>query len=236
MAPDPPCRGLRRSRHPDRRARDPRHRARLPVTRGGRPSGAPLLDNDANRELFEESVELLVKALHDDELQHDGKHFQIPARVPYRGYDLESVTLVPRPLRRPVEIWQAISSGRSISFIARRGIKGITTLTGELMVEQIAHQYQDAAAEAGRELELGQDISIGFGLYIDDTREKAIERLRPYHDERYKWFSPFGIVRYTDEQGNPVGTPSGDGLPNIEDGVDQKRLALRATRVDRRGR
>ena len=183
--------------------------------------GAPLLDNDANRELFEESVELLVKALHDDELQHDGKHFQIPARVPYRGYDLESVTLVPRPLRRPVEIWQAISSGRSISFIARRGIKGITTLTGELMVEQIAHQYQDAAAEAGRELELGQDISIGFGLYIDDTREKAIERLRPYHDERYKWFSPFGIVRYTDEQGNPVGTPSGDGLPNIEDGVDQ---------------
>ena len=86
--------------------------------------GAPLLDNDANRELFEESVELLVKALHDDELQHDGKHFQIPARVPYRGYDLESVTLVPRPLRRPVEMWQAISSGRTISFIASRGIKG----------------------------------------------------------------------------------------------------------------
>ena len=92
--------------------------------------GAPLLDNDANRELFEESVELLVKALHDDELQHDGKHFQIPARVPYRGYDLESVTLVPRPLRRPVEMWQAISSGRTISFIASRGIKGITTHDG----------------------------------------------------------------------------------------------------------
>ena len=95
-------------------------------------------------------------------------------------------------------------------------------MTGERMVEQIAHQYRDAAAEAGRELELGQNISIGFGLCIDDTREKAIERLRPYHDERYKWFSPFGIVRYTDAHGNPIGTPGGDGIPNIEDGVDQK--------------
>ncbi len=45
--------------------------------------------------------------------------------------------------------------------------------------------------------------------------------MRPYHDERYKWFAPFGIVRYTDEDGNPIGTPGGDGLPRLEDGVDQ---------------
>jgi len=184
--------------------------------------GAPLIDADANRELFEVSVDLLVKALHDDVLQHDGKHFQIPARVPYRGYDLEDITVVPRPLRQPVEMWQAISSGRTISFIAKRGIKGITSLTGELMVEQIAHQYRDAAAEVGRDLALGEDISRGFGLYIADTEHEAIERLRPFHDERYKWFAPFGIVRYTDEKGQPIGTPGGDGLPAIEDGVSQQ--------------
>lgn len=184
--------------------------------------GSPLLDNDANRELFEESVELLTKALHDEALEHDGKHFQIPARVPYRGYELEDITVVPRPLRQPVEIWQAISSGRTISFMAERGIKGITTLTGELMVEQIAHQYRDAAAKAGRDLQLGEDISRGFGLFIAETEQEAIERLRPYHDERYKWFAPFGIVRYTDEHGQPIGTPGGDGLPAIEDGVAQQ--------------
>ncbi len=128
--------------------------------------GAPLLDNDANRELFEESVELLVKALHDDELVHDGKHFQIPARVPYRGYDLESVTVVPRPLRRPVKIWQAISSGRTIASMASRGIKGITTMTGERMVESIAEQYRAAAGE---------------GWTRARARRGHRDRLRPFH-------------------------------------------------------
>ena len=101
----------------------------------------------------------------------------------------------------------AIASGRTLNYIAERGIKAMVALTGELYAEQMITQYHDAATAAGRDLPLGGDMALGFGFYIADSKEEAIERVRPFHDERYKWFAPFGFVRYTDEQGRPWGTP-----------------------------
>ena len=50
-----------------------------------------------------------------------------------------------------------------------------------------------------------------------------MERARLFHDERYKWFAPFGLVRYTDAEGRPWGTPGAPSrVPTLEDGVDQK--------------
>jgi alkanesulfonate monooxygenase SsuD/methylene tetrahydromethanopterin reductase-like flavin-dependent oxidoreductase (luciferase family) len=50
--------------------------------------GAPLLDQDANRELFEEQVEVILKAFHERAFAHHGKHYTLPPPVPYRGYEL----------------------------------------------------------------------------------------------------------------------------------------------------
>jgi len=184
--------------------------------------GAPMLDNQANQELFEEQMEVLFKAFNQESFSHQGKYYTIPARVPYRGYDLQEVTLVPRPIHRPVEIWQPIASGKTLGYIARRGIKGMVTLNGEKLVERIFRAYREEAAQAGRQLELGQDLCLGLGFYIADTPAEAIERVRPAHDERYKWFAPFGFVRYADEQGRPWGTPGAPArVPTIEDGVQQ---------------
>lgn len=185
--------------------------------------GAPLLDGDANRELFEEQVELLMKALNEESFSHQGRHYQVPAPVEYRGRPLENVTVVPRPLNRPVEVWQAIASGRSIPYMAHRGIKGMISLTGEQIALEMAELYQAEAAKVGRELELGDGLCLGFGLYLADSEQEAIDRVRPYHDERYKWFAQFGLVRYTDEHGRVWGTPGAPArIPTIEDGVEQK--------------
>ena len=185
--------------------------------------GSPLIDQDANRELFEEQVEIILKAFNQESFSHHGKHYDIPPDVPYRGYQLEEVTLVPRPINLPVEIWQPMSSGRSIDFIAKKGIKGMTALSGEKVVEQFFTTYKDSAAKAGRSVTLGQDMSLGFGFYIADTQKEAIEKVRPYHDERYKWFSPFGLVRYVDEEGRMWGSPGAPArTPMVEDGVQQK--------------
>src|SRR5207249_4534756 len=73
--------------------------------------GAPMLDDAANRELFEEQFEIIMKAFHEDAFSHNGKHYTLPPEVPYRGYQLKEITLVPRPIRRPVEVWQPIVSG-----------------------------------------------------------------------------------------------------------------------------
>ena len=169
--------------------------------------GSPVIDNDANRELFLEQMEVILKAFNEDSWSHQGKYYTIPPEVPYRGYDLKEITMVPRPVSQPVEIWQPIASGRTLNYIAERGVKAMVALTGELYAEQMITQYHDAATAAGRNIPLGGDMALGFGFYIAGSREEAIEKVRPFHDERYKWFAPFGFVRYTDEEGRPWGTP-----------------------------
>ena len=84
-------------------------------------------DNDMNREIFEEQVEVIMKAFHEDSFSYQGKHYQIPPEVPYRGYTLKELTLVPRPKYQPVECWQPMvsSSQRAMDFMAKHDIQGI---------------------------------------------------------------------------------------------------------------
>ncbi|HET8576621.1 MAG TPA: LLM class flavin-dependent oxidoreductase [Methylomirabilota bacterium] len=185
--------------------------------------GAPLLDAAANRELFEEQMEVLLKCFNEESWSHRGKHYVIPPDVDYRGYRLREITMVPRPLRRPVEIWMPIASGKSIDYMARQGLKAMVTLNGEKILEKVATAYRDACARHGRSKALGEDLIWGVGLYLADSQEEAIRRLEPSHDERYKWFAPFGFVRYADEQGRPWGTPGAPArVPTLRDGVEQK--------------
>ncbi|HVQ76088.1 MAG TPA: LLM class flavin-dependent oxidoreductase [Candidatus Binatia bacterium] len=185
--------------------------------------GAPMLDNKANQELFEEQMEVLLKAFNEESFRHHGRHYQIPPAVPYRGYELREVTMVPRPMHRPVEIWQPIASGKTLPYIAQRGIKGMVTLNGEKIFDQVARAYQAEAAKAGRALALGEDLCWGVGLYLAESQAEAVRRVEPYHDERYKWFAPFGFVRYADAEGRSWGMPGAPArLPTIHDGVAQK--------------
>ena len=85
--------------------------------------GAPLIDQNANREHFEEGVDIVFKAFNEERFSHRGKYYTIPPEVPYRGYTLKEITLVPRPMRLPVECWQPIQSGsdRAFDFMAKHG-------------------------------------------------------------------------------------------------------------------
>jgi alkanesulfonate monooxygenase SsuD/methylene tetrahydromethanopterin reductase-like flavin-dependent oxidoreductase (luciferase family) len=185
--------------------------------------GAPLLDTDANRELYEEQMEIIMKAFTEESFSHQGKHYTLPAQVPFRGYTPEKISLVPRPLNRPVEIWQAIASGKSIPYMAQHGIKGMISQNGEKLSREIFRTYQAEAAKAGRELALGEDLCLGLGVSIAPTQQEAMDAVRPYHDEAYKWFAPFGFVRYTDEEGRPWGSPGAPSrAPTLEEGIHQR--------------
>jgi alkanesulfonate monooxygenase SsuD/methylene tetrahydromethanopterin reductase-like flavin-dependent oxidoreductase (luciferase family) len=89
--------------------------------------GAPLLDPNANREMFGEGVELLFKAFAGEPFSHQGKYYTIPPEVPYRGYTLKEITLVPAPQRLPVECWQPIQSGSERAFDSWRKTSSRTT-------------------------------------------------------------------------------------------------------------
>ena len=88
--------------------------------------GAPFIDPNANRDMFEKGVEVLFKAFAGKPFSHKGKYYTIPPEVRYRGYTLKEITLVPAPERLPVECWKPIQSGseRAFDFMARYGIGG----------------------------------------------------------------------------------------------------------------
>jgi alkanesulfonate monooxygenase SsuD/methylene tetrahydromethanopterin reductase-like flavin-dependent oxidoreductase (luciferase family) len=186
-----------------------------------------LSDNEANREMFEEQVEILFKAFNEDSFSYEGKFYKIPPEVPYRGYTLKEITLVPRPRTLPVETWQPVvsASQRALDFMARHHMKGIIgggAATGGA-AEAVIRQWQETLAKHGRETELGADLAIGYNFHIAETEEKAINEVRTFFEENMKMFAPLGFVRgLSDDQISAIADPRrarSAGLPTIEDGV-----------------
>jgi alkanesulfonate monooxygenase SsuD/methylene tetrahydromethanopterin reductase-like flavin-dependent oxidoreductase (luciferase family) len=189
--------------------------------------GAPLRDQAANRALFEEQVELILRAFHEPAFAHHGQHYTIPPRVPYRGYEPTELTLVPRPRHRPVECWQPIVGGspQALDFMARHGIKGM--IGGGAAAgganEQTVRAWREALAQHGRETALGGDLLIGFSFYLADSEEQAIREATPIFEENLKMFAPLGFVRgLTEEQIAATADPArarGAGLPTLREAV-----------------
>jgi alkanesulfonate monooxygenase SsuD/methylene tetrahydromethanopterin reductase-like flavin-dependent oxidoreductase (luciferase family) len=190
--------------------------------------GAPLLDQAGNRELFEEQVEIIFKAFNNESFAHRGKHYTLPPQVPYRGYTLEELTLVPRPLRLPVECWQPIQGGseRALDFMARHGIQGLVgggSAEGGAM-HNVVVAWQKAHAKIGRHLDLGERMCFGFHFYMADSREQGIREAAKYYEENMKMFGELRLVRaLTDEQieimRDPKRAPSAK-LPRVEDAIN----------------
>ena len=185
--------------------------------------GGPLIDGQKNREVFEEGIQLMQKAFSEESFSFKGKHFTVPPEVDYRGYKVKEVTLVPRPIHTPVDIYMPIASGGTIDMMAKYGLKAMVTLNGEKILDDVIQAYRQACAKYGQHKQLGEDMIWGAGMYLAKDQEEAIRKVEPAHDERYKWFAPFGFVRYADEHGRTWGTPGApSAMPTIREGVKQK--------------
>src|SRR5262245_16839134 len=149
--------------------------------------GAPMLDGEANRELFEEQVEIVMKAFREESFSHRGKHYALPPEVPYRGYTLKELTLVPRPVN-PVETWQPVvsASARGLDFMMKHGIKGLIGGGAATMATKSIDAFQEAAHRAGKDYALGEGLSLGIFYHLADSRERAVREITPWYEEHVK--------------------------------------------------
>ena len=187
-----------------------------------------ITDNDANREMFEEQVEIIMKAFNEESFSYKGKFYDLPPEVPYRGYTLKEITLVPRPRTLPVETYQPIvsASQRAMDFMAKHGIKGIIgggAAAGGAQ-DQVITQWRDTLAMHGRDTELGTDLIIGYSIQIADTEDQAIKDATHFFEENMKMFAPLGFVRgLSDDQMAALAQGSSKArsaqLPTLEEGV-----------------
>jgi len=190
--------------------------------------GSPLIDQAANREMFEEGVELIFKAFNNERFSHQGKYFTCPPEIPYRGYALKELTLVPRPQKLPVECWQPIQGGsmRALEFMAKHGIQGMVgggSAEGGI-VQKLVNDWIAAHKKVkGIDLIPGERMAIGFQFHIAKNREEGIREAHKYYEENMKMFGELRLARaLTDEQVVAMRDPKTAvtaKLPTLDDAV-----------------
>lgn len=188
--------------------------------------GNPMIDQDANRDLFEEQCEVIFKAFNEQSFSHVGKHYTIPAQVPYRGYDLKEITMVPRPVNLPVEAWQPVVNAkpRGLDFMHKYGLKGFIGGGAATLEAGPIIAYQEAGQRVGKDLKLGEGLNIGLHMYLGETREQAIKEITPIFEEHAKMFGPLGFLPGVTAEQLDIIAQRGDwyaqGVPNVEDYMD----------------
>jgi alkanesulfonate monooxygenase SsuD/methylene tetrahydromethanopterin reductase-like flavin-dependent oxidoreductase (luciferase family) len=80
--------------------------------------------------------------------------------------------------------------------------------------------YRDAAARAGKQLALGEDLQLGLHFHLARSREQAIREIKPIYEEHVKMFAPLGFVPgLTPAQVEAVAQRGGwdaAGVPTVE--------------------
>ena len=129
---------------------------------------------------------------------------------------------MPRPIHLPVECWQPVvsASARGLDFMVKHGIKGAVGGGAATMEAGPITGYRDAAARAGKDLKLGEDLMIGLVIHLADTKERAMREIVPLYEEHAKMFAPLNFMPgLTKEQIAAVGQRGGwyaAGVPRVE--------------------
>ena len=185
--------------------------------------GAPMLDAEANRDLFEEQIDIVMKAFESESFSHRGKHYTLPPATPYRGYEMKELTLVPRPVHRPVETWQPVVSAgaRGLDFMMKHRIKGLIGGGAATMAEKSIFAFKEASERAGLNYTLGEGLSLGIFYHLAESRERAVREITPWYEEHVKMFGPLGFVPGITPAQLEASTRRGGwaaaGVPTVED-------------------
>lgn len=182
-------------------------------------------DDDLNREVFEESMEIIRRALSLESFSFSGKHFQIPLPgIPDRGSTVQRLTLVPRPIF-PFEIWQAVTSPPTLDYVARVGHSAVFWNQHFSFIKRLWDDYEAKTFdERGERLVRGERRMLVLSVRIEDSYERAIETATAGHDEFWKFLGPYGWSRgYM----GPDGKPARPGLiPTLSESIANKTILL----------
>ncbi|HUF99694.1 MAG TPA: LLM class flavin-dependent oxidoreductase [Ilumatobacter sp.] len=182
-------------------------------------------DDDLNREVFEESMEIVRRALANESFAFEGKHFQIPIPgIPDRGATVQELSLVPRPLY-PYEIWQAVTSPPTLDYVPVVKHGAVFWNQHYSFIKRFWDKYaENYEAAHGETIAPADKRMLVIAVRIEDSYEEAMRTARPGHDEFWKFLGPYGWSRgYM----GPDGKPAQPGLiPTLEESLENKTILL----------
>jgi len=147
--------------------------ARVPHPRGG-DVGRPC-STQANQELFEEQMEVLLKCFNEESWSHKGEHSHHSRPVEYRGYKLDKITVVPRPPPSARRALAARASGKTLPYIAHRVSRPWSPSTARHL-RPGRPRLISGGGPGGAVLALAGHL-LGGGPLLADSVEEAVQRV-----------------------------------------------------------
>jgi alkanesulfonate monooxygenase SsuD/methylene tetrahydromethanopterin reductase-like flavin-dependent oxidoreductase (luciferase family) len=182
-------------------------------------------DDELNREVFEESMEIVRGALDNESFAFHGKHFDIPVPgIPDRGSTVQSLTLIPRPTY-PYEIWQAVTSPPTLDYVPVVGHGAVFWNQHYSFIKRFWDKYGETYERThGTALAPHDKRMLVVATRIEDTYEKARQTALPGHDEFWKFLGPYGWSRgYMGEDGKPAKPGL---IPTLDESIENKTILL----------
>ncbi len=174
-----------------------------------------------NRELFEEAMDVIRLAWVSERFSYSGKYFAFPPPgIPDRGETVTELTLIPRPIHQPVEIFQPVGSPATLRYVASQGFTGVFAMAPFDAIREGWDQFALVAQEAGSTIGAGERRCLQLPIHVGRTSAEARAHGRPGHDEFVKFLSPYGrFSRFR------TGVPF-DFRPSLEESVACGAMAI----------
>jgi alkanesulfonate monooxygenase SsuD/methylene tetrahydromethanopterin reductase-like flavin-dependent oxidoreductase (luciferase family) len=161
-----------------------------------------------NREVFEESLQIVKKAWANALFDHQGKHWQFPPNGGTAGHPayakfgggmdadgiVRQIGIAPRPFQNPhPKIYGGFAgSMRTVDFWAREGGKPIV-LSGDLdFCDTLWSRYVETAKRAGHDMTREHAAGWGGFLMITEDKDRAAQLMEEHKWFWDEWFIPFG--------------------------------------------
>ena len=182
----------------------------LGVARGAFPwemkrLGTPI---EHSKEKFTESLEVLQKLLTDEEVSFNGKY-----------YNFEALTIMPRPITKPIPIMIAAMDPNSIKNAALRGFHVQSTVlsgTRELLMERV-NAFRDGCEELGEKGKLLK-LSMQRMMFVaKDEKDAEIKNKLAY--EYYKRFDNMFTGPGKVKNGNIIPLPRKQSFEEMKDNL-----------------
>ena len=151
------------------------------------PNADPRKDQE-NRELFQETVEIVRKIWSNEYFDHHGSNYTFPASDTVfshasladdpawqDGNRVTRLRVTPRPYQDPhPPLWMTVSTDRSMTTAAQMGLKACYWQPPPLRIRQRMEIYAEVRSSTeGRPYALGEDQAVMRSTYVASSMEEA---------------------------------------------------------------
>ena len=161
-------------------------------------------DNDKVMRLYQESLEIILKAWTEEAFSHKGEFYQFPVpgwhetnrffdplddRYHDEKGEYKAIYVHPRPVQKDhPPVWLMSNAPPTFTLAGERGWGVISMSSGIKRTLACWEPYREALSRhRGHEARLGEGVGVCIAFYVGETMQEAIDTIRPAINAYYEF-------------------------------------------------